>query len=145
MNNLPTALRWVRQVAAAAGLVLASLAATAAAEEPYRVLIALHYSDDPVFTRLYRSSLERQVRDQMAHYFGTLAQVEVTTSHPLIERLDGSDVRSLEPSSTEFPALQVPDKAFVFSLENVDGMYQAHWRQLDGRAQQVGAAQTRTT
>lgn len=116
-----------------------------AAESTYRLLVCLQFSDDPLFTRLYTSSVQRQVKDQLSNYFGSLAQVEVATQHPLLERIAGDDVRSLEPAASEFAALQIPDKAFVFSLRNADGLYQLHWRQLDGLMQQVSSPQTQLT
>ena len=90
----------------ACGLTTVALFARPAqsADDPYRLLICLHFSADPLFTRLYTRSLERQVQDQMANYFGALAQVRVTTTHPLITRLENSDVRKLQLSPQEFAA-----------------------------------------
>ncbi len=85
------------------------------------------------------------MQDLLSNYFGELAQIQVVTSHPLIQRLGTADVRSLQLPATEFVACQVPDKAFVFSLENVDGIYHLHWRQLDGLAQQTSSPQSMPT
>jgi hypothetical protein len=119
--------------------------ASGAGEDPYRLLVCLHFPDDPLFTPPYTKSIQRQVQDQLANYFGALAKVEVVAAHPLIERLGSADVRAFQPAATEFTSLAVPDKAFVFSLENAEGMYRLHWRQFDGLAQQVSGVQSVST
>lgn len=129
----------------ACGLATFAHTSRASAEDPYRLLICLHFSEDPLFTRLYTRQVERQVQDQLANYFGELAKVQVTTAHPLIKRLEGGDVRTLQLSPQEFAACEVPDKAFVFSIENQEGMYHLHWRQLDGLMQQVSPPQSQPT
>jgi tetratricopeptide (TPR) repeat protein len=134
---------WLASLTLAAALL--PFGASTSAEEPYRLLVCLHFSDDPLFTRLYTNSIQRQVQDQLANYFSAAAQVQVVTSHPLIERLGSADVRSLQLASAEFVACEVPDKAFVFSLENVEGVYHLHWRQLDGLSQQTSAPQSMPT
>jgi hypothetical protein len=112
---------------------------------PGKLLICLQFPDNPLFTKLYTRSIQRQVQEQLARYFAGLAAVEVTSSHPLIERLGAGDVRSLRVQSDYIAALQTPDKVFVFSLENVDGIYQLHWRQIDGPTQQISTAQSLST
>jgi tetratricopeptide (TPR) repeat protein len=112
--------------------------------EPYRIVIAIQFSDDPVFTRFFRGTVVREVRDQLANYFGGLAEVEVVTEHPLLDRLDEIPLSgvTLGPDQCADPPA---DKLFLVLVDCDGGTYRICWRQLSFEAQHVGPLGTRTT
>ncbi|MCR4413979.1 MAG: hypothetical protein NUV77_16305, partial [Thermoguttaceae bacterium] len=112
--------------------------------EPYRIVIAVRFSDDPIFTRFFQSAVVREVRDQLANYFGDLAEVEVVTEHPLLDRLDEvplADVVLAPGQCVDPPA----DKLFLVTVDYEGGTYRISWRQLSFEAQHVGPLGTRAT
>ncbi len=116
----------------------------ARAGDPYRMVIAVRFSDDPIFTRFFRNTVVREVRDQLANYFGGLAEVEVVTEHPLLERLDTvplADVALAPGQCADPPA----DKVFLVLVDYEEGTYHMGWRQLSFDAQHVGPLGTRAT
>ncbi|MBS0208247.1 MAG: hypothetical protein JSS27_04760 [Planctomycetes bacterium] len=115
------------------------------AAEPYRVTVALQVSRDPLFTRLFNDSLERQVRDQLASYFGELAVVEVVREHPLIDRLGKQPLEAWSFSREDFAKADFPDKAFVVAIDRPDDLYRIRWRQLDRGLDFLGPSRSRLT
>lgn len=113
--------------------------------EPYQLLVVLQFADDPLFTRLFRTSVARQARDQLTNYFGALAKVQVQEDHPLLEKLDATGLQTLSLTPADFATLQLPDKVFIVSVGNVDGAYRLEWRQLDAQTQQIGPWHWRST
>ena len=132
-----------------ASLLLTAGAATSGpggqAEPPYNVLVCLRFDEDPLFTRLFTNRIERQVRDQLTNYFGPLAKIEVTSSHPLLEAIGDADLRDFKLSPEALAAHQLPDKVFVVGIGNEHGTYKVQWRQLDSDTQQIGPWHWRVT
>lgn len=136
-------------VAASAGRVAAAEAASPA-DEPYRLLVLLRFSDEAAFTPLFVRSLDRQVRDQTRNLFGALAEVEVLDRHPLVDRLKETSLAELSLKPAEFAtALAAGDrsfeKAFLFDVDWSDGEYLLAWRQLDAEVQQIGPLRRQQT
>jgi hypothetical protein len=120
------------------------------ADQPYRILVALHFSDDAAFTPAFANSVERQVRDQTRNLFGPLAEVEVATEHPLIERLRAAGMEAFSLRPDEFaPNLTFGDrpcdKVFLFDVDFRGRVYHLAWRQLDGDVEQLGPLRSRET
>lgn len=120
------------------------------ADQPYRILVALHFSDDAAFTPAFANSVERQVRDQTRNLFGPLAEVEVATKHPLIERLRAAGMEAFSLRPDEFAANltfgeRPCDKVFLFDLDFRSPGYRLAWRQLDGDVEQLGPLRSRET
>lgn len=104
--------------------------------KPYRIVVALNFSDDPTFTRFFKASVGREVRDQTANALGSLAEVQVR-----------EEVSPAEDSAT-FPQLAEPpdwDKLFRIAIDADGPAYRILWRQLDAAVQYAGPLRTRTT
>ena len=125
--------------------VAAAAATPARADEPYRLTLCLRFADDAIFTRFFTRSVRRQVRDQLANYFGTLAGVDVVPSHPLFEELGSTGLADLSVSPEEFNARDLRGNVFLMEVEFLDGVYRVRWRQLHGPVQHVGPLFTRAT
>jgi hypothetical protein len=124
--------------------------AASPADEPYRLLVLLRFSDEAAFTPRFVRSLDRQVRDQMRNLFGALAEVEVLDRHPLIDRLNETSLAELSLKPAEFATALVAEdrsfeKAFLFDVDWRDGEYLLAWRQLDAEVQQIGPLRRQQT
>lgn len=114
-------------------------------DRPYRLTVCLHFSDDPIFTRFFTTSLRRQVRDQLANYFGRLVELEMTGEHALLDQVAAGGLAELEVSPEEVHEHGLCDKLFLAIVEFEAGLYRVTWRQLDGEVQRVGPLRTRAT
>jgi hypothetical protein len=144
-------LRSGRIIFLACVLIAASTRASPAAElpshrdRPYQLVVALRFADDPLFTRLYRNALARQVQDQLGNYFGPLAQVSVTDEHPVLQRLGSGRLEALALEAKDFAELKLQEKIFLTGISHRDGAYHCQWRQIDGDTQQVGPLHAKST
>jgi tetratricopeptide (TPR) repeat protein len=114
-------------------------------DRPYQLVVAIRFADDPLFTRLYRNSLGRQVQDQLGNYFGPLAQVTATDEHAVLGRLGLGRLEALELSAKDFAELKIEGKIFLADVSHRDGVYHCQWRQIDGDTQQLGPVHARST
>ena len=114
-------------------------------QEPYHITIAIQYSDDPIFTRVYQETLQRQVAGQLANDFGPVAKIQVVREHPLLDLLGFSGLSGLKDSPQWFAEHRVEGKMFLATLNFRDGNYHLTWRQLDGDMQQMGPVHSRST
>ncbi len=112
-------------------------------DEPYRLTVCLGFSDDPIFTRFFTASVRRQVRDQLANYFGELVELEVVSEHALLERAGGG-LAELSVSPEEPDENRVHDKLLLATIDFDGGLYRVEWRQLDGDVQRIGPLRSRT-
>jgi len=126
--------------ARAAGAELSSRA-----DEPYRIVVALRMSDDPAFTRYFADSVRRAVRDQLANYFGSLAEVQVVAGHEVLSRLSGNSLAELTEVPPELAGETSLDKLFLMTIDGEGGAYRVQWRQLDFEVGQAGPIRTRAT
>lgn len=127
------------------GAALAAAPLEAGADEPYELAVCLRFADDPIFTRFFKQSVVRQVRDQLVNYFGPLASVRVVASHPLLEKLDSTSLAELSITSEEFVAEDLCGKVFVMVVDFQDGLYRVRWRQAHGSVQYLGPLFGQTT
>src|SRR5688572_9126167 len=88
------------------------------ADEPYQLLVGLQFAEDPLFTRVFRTSVVRQARDQLTNYFGPLAKIQVQEEHPVLEKVGAAGLQGLTLSPAEFASYRLPDKVFLVSLAN---------------------------
>ena len=114
-------------------------------DQPYRLTVCLRFSDDPIFTRFFTGSVRRQVRDQLANYFGQLVELEVAGEHALLDEAAGGGLAELGVSPEEFYEKGLCDKLFLATVDFEAGLYRIRWRQLDGDVQRIGPLRTRTT
>ncbi len=141
-------------LSAALALALASPATPAAhgelgsrADEPYRIRVVVHFSDDPRFTPLFVESVRRQVKDQLSTHFGALAEIDVAADHPLFAgRADPAralaelaDVRAAAPGAASV------DKIFLMAIDTAGAQYRIARRQVDLEVQHLGAFHEQTT
>src|SRR5262249_6213789 len=103
--------------------------------KPYRLQIVLQIASNRVFTPLFQEQLQRDVQDQLKLYFGALARIEVTRTHPVLLDIEtkGGDLalegwESLSEATTHFVL-----------LDYVAGTYQIQSRFHDGMTGQAGA------
>lgn len=119
------------------------------ATEPYRISVVLRFANHAVFTPLLKRSTMRQVRDQLRNVFGELAEVRVTTEHPLAKRLAGGDLDGLSLLPADFASDDLfakdEEQIFLMSIDYRDATYRLAWRQIDREVEHVGPAQSRTT
>lgn len=118
--------------------------------EPYRVVLYVQFDEDPIFTRFYRSSVEREVRDQLGNYFGDLARIEIVRigpgeEHPVKPLSQGGDLADLELSPEEFAECGLEGKLYPIAVDYRTGTYRIRWRQLDADVQYVGPLYSRST
>ncbi len=117
----------------------------AQSEHPYELTILLKFSEAPLLTPFFRRSLARQVKDQLANYFGSLANVRVETEkHWLLDALQGHDIDEQFVTSETLAQRQAPEKTFVVVVDH-DGLYRVRWRQIDGLRRLVCPVRERTT
>jgi tetratricopeptide (TPR) repeat protein len=114
-------------------------------DQPYRLTVCLGFSDDPIFTGFFAASIRRQVRDQLANYFGELVELEVVSEHALLEKVAGGGLAELSLSPDELDENHVHDKLLLATIDFDAGLYRVEWRQLDGDVQQLGPLRSRTT
>jgi tetratricopeptide (TPR) repeat protein len=114
-------------------------------EGPYKLLVCLRFSDDPIFTRFFVQSVRRQVQDQLTHYFGRVAEVRVQTDEELFARLAPDGLARLAPSPALFAGPESQGKVFLMAVDSDRGAYRIEWRQLDGDVQDVGPLGQRAT
>ncbi|MBN2578162.1 MAG: hypothetical protein JXB10_04150 [Pirellulales bacterium] len=122
----------------ATGTALRGAAPAAPADRPYRLLVALRFSEDPVFTSFFSGAVERQARDQLANFFGSLAEVQVAVGHPLFEKLAPRGLDDLTLAPEQFAAMKKHHKVFLVQVDFDEGMYRIRSRQLDGEVEDVG-------
>ncbi len=115
------------------------------ADEPYRIVVALTVSDDPTFTRYFADSVRREVRDQLAHYFGSLAEVQVVEEHAILNRLAGTSLAELAELPPGLAGEASLDKLFLMAIDGDGGAYRVQWRQLDFEVGQAGPLRSRST
>ena len=135
-------------------LLAACLLAIAAAAEsgelapqpdrPYRVVVALQFSDDPTFTPFFKGSVAREVRDQLSNFFGDLAQTQVVVEHPFLDKLLSTPLAELALSPAEC-GREKSDQVFLVLIDCDSGIYRLQWRRLSLEVQQIGPLQARTT
>lgn len=139
-------MRWalIGAITLAAGMPGASPAAGAElasrAEDPYRIAVAVRFSDDPTFTRLFVDSVCRQVRDQLVGYFGVLAEVRVLEESWLPEWPEALTGLPRAPAGSG-PL----DKLFLMAVDGDGGAYRVRWRQADYEIEHLGPVHARTT
>lgn len=114
-------------------------------DPPYRVLVAMRFSEDRIFTPVFVDSVQRQVRDQLRNYFGGLADVQVATGHPLFTKLASQGLGSLALASPQFADLKGLDKVFLLAVDYDEGIYRIQSRQIDREVQDVGLLQIRSS
>jgi tetratricopeptide (TPR) repeat protein len=131
--------------------LLSFAAASGAAEleskvdEPYRLTVCLGFSDDPMFTPFFTASVGRQVRDQLANYFGELVELEVVSEHALLDSAARGGLPELAVSPEQLDEHGVDDKLLLAAIDFDAGLYRVEWRQLDGQMGRIGPARSRTT
>jgi len=106
--------------------------------DPYQLAVCLRFSEDLIFTPFFRASVERQVRDQLANYFGPLADVQVVAEHPLLAKWGSDSLADLSLSHADFAAEASRQKVFLTAVAFRDGLYQIEWRQADGDVERLG-------
>ena len=155
---------WLTAGTLAGGTLAAGAELESQVDQPYKLVVCLQFSDDPGFTQLFVDSVRRQVRDQLANFFGRLAEVKVVSSWSLpggrdaanlegllgesearslvalLEKVELAGLAQLILSPAEFVAAGLPDKLFLVTLDVDGGTHRVEWRQLDGDVQQIGQA-----
>ncbi len=114
--------------------------------EPYRMLVELNFSDDPVFTDFLKKAVARELRDQLSNFFGELAEVEVGADGRLWEKLGSRPLAELAAARLPATSATIPwDKAFLVRIEWDNGIYRMLWRQLSLEAGHVFPLYARQT
>lgn len=114
--------------------------------EPYRMLVELNFSDDPVFTDFLKKAVARELRDQLSNFFGELAEVEVGSEGRLWGKLGSRPLADLAADRLPATSAAIPwDKAFLVRIEWESGIYRILWRQLSLEARYVGPLYSRQT
>jgi len=114
--------------------------------EPYRMLIELRLSEDPVFTEFLKKAVARELRDQLSNFFADLAEVEVSDEGKLWEKLGRRPLGELTATSLSALAGVGPwDKAFLVNVDCDSGVYRIQWRQLSLEAGHLGPVASRQT
>ena len=109
-------------------------------KKPYQLQIVLQIASNRAFTPLFQEQLQRDVQDQLKIFFGALARIEVTRSHPLLRDIE---TKGLEPALEGWESLSEATTHFV-QLDYVAGTYQILSRFHDGMTGQAGALTQRT-
>lgn len=118
----------------------------AAVERPYRVVICLRTTDNPILTPLFARAVQRAVQDQLRNYFGPLADIDVRTAdHWLLDEFPHGDITQPELTPQRLAAEKVQEKLFLVVLDYREARYQIAWRQADGQLGQVGPICRRST
>jgi hypothetical protein len=116
------------------------------AERPYRAVVCLRFSDDPLFTPLFVDSVQRQVRDQLGNYLGPLAELEVLASgHWLVDEFAHHPIEEPDITPQMLVERKVQEKVFLVGIDHREGVYEISCRHMDGPAQQVGPIRTSST
>lgn len=115
------------------------------AHRPYQTVIALRVSDNPIFTRSYIASLQRQVRDQLASYFGPLAEVKVISNSEQYEALPAPGETETARAAEIYRQQKIADKLFLVALEHREGLYDILSQAWDGDTLQLTAPRMRST
>ncbi len=123
-------------VAAALSPAPCSLAAPPGSSVPagaaYAVQVVLRFSDDPLFTRLYKEAVFSQARDQLLVLLEDVFSVEVVTQHVLADRLGEQPLEEFALSPTEAAELGISGQVFLVSVEFEGGTYRISSRRYDG-------------
>jgi len=135
------------------GLLLLSLLLSAPADEsapasvsPYRLIVCLRISDDPLLTPLLAESVRREVRDQLRNFFGPLADVEVlTTGHWLIDDYARDDVELPQVDAEILEARGLVEQVCLFRISFDGKQYRVRGRQMDGQTGVVGTIREAAT
>lgn len=109
-----------------------------AASDADTVHVVLSFSDEPLFTRLYKEAVLGQARDQLMVLLQGLFPVEVLTEHVLLERLADQPLENLNVSPLEAAELKLPGQVFLIRVEYSDGAYRVLSRRYDGRRGLLG-------
>jgi hypothetical protein len=103
--------------------------------KPYQLRIVLQIASNRAFTPLFQEQLHRCVRDQLKLYFGALARIEVTRTHPVLRDIE---IKGLDLALESWESLSQVRTHFVL-LDYVAGTYQIQSRFHDGMTGQAGA------
>jgi hypothetical protein len=97
-------------------------------KDPYKLKIVLHFAPNKNMTEVFRTKVERDVRDSLQAALGDIARVEIVDKHPLLK-----DVleRGLQYSLDSWKSLDGIKTHFVL-IDFVDGQYGISTRQYDG-------------
>jgi tetratricopeptide (TPR) repeat protein len=95
---------------------------------PYRLQVVLHFADNASLTPLFKSQIERELRDNFRAAFGNLVQVEVVREHSLLKDIDE---KGLQSALDSWKAVSDTKSHFVV-IDFVGGQYEIQARQHDG-------------
>jgi tetratricopeptide (TPR) repeat protein len=104
-------------------------------KKPYQLQIVLQIASNRAFTPLFQEQLLRDVQDQLKLYFGALARIEVTPTHPVLLDIE---TKGLDLALESWESLSEARTHFVL-LDYVAGTYQIQLRFHDGMTGQAGA------
>ena len=95
---------------------------------PYKLQIVLHFAPTKNMTEVFRTKVERDLRDSLQAALGDVADVKIVDKHPLLK-----DVleRGLQYSLDSWKSLDGTKTHFVL-IDFVDGQYGISTRQYDG-------------
>ncbi len=96
--------------------------------KPYRLQVVVHVADNRFLTPLFQDQLLSGIRDRLRLNLATVADVEVTSSHPLL-----ADVlaKGLQTGLDSWEQLSSSKTHFVF-VDYAFGTYTLEARQYDG-------------
>ena len=97
-------------------------------KNPYKLRIVLHFAPHKNMTEVFRTKVERDLRDSLQAALGDIARVEIVDKHPLLK-----DVleRKLQYSLDSWKDFDGTKTHFVL-IDFVDGQYGISTRQYDG-------------
>lgn len=110
----------------------ASLGSSDPDRSVYAVQVVLRFSDDPLFTRLFKESVLSQARDQLLVLAEGIFGLEVVTQHVLADRLGSQPLEEFALSSTEAAELDISGQVLLVSVEFEGGNYRIASRRYDG-------------
>lgn len=96
------------------------------------VQVVLRFSDDPLFTHLYKEAVFSQVRDQLLVLLDDVFNVEVVTQHVLADRLRDQPLEEFALSPSEATELAISGQVFLVLIEFEGGTYHISSRRYDG-------------
>src|ERR1700726_4351742 len=63
-------------------------------DKPYRLQVVVHVADNRFLTPIFQEQVRRNLRDQLQISLGALAQVEVTSTHPLLGEIEAKGLQT---------------------------------------------------
>lgn len=114
---------------------LAAAALDAEERQPYELKLVVHFSENRIFTAVFREQTRRELHDWFQGALGDLAAVEVTEDHPLLPQILAKGLTEalngrLEPIGSWRPISGV--KTHFLLIDHKDGAYEIQARQQDG-------------